>query len=210
MLRAIRNRLPLILATWISLFIGVQSATSFEYHELGAFGVGDNWKATLSIDEDDGAKSCMLVNTNPADETFALTLKEDGTAQVNLLYETLIVDEAKTLDIELQIGKLTWTLEDTRFMPDSSDNTTFAMFDFGTRDRINEFMDDLTGAPVVTLHEPGDDEPFSVWLFDGYDEALERIRQCRSYITATSQDESPRPEPRPASTSELKPGEKRI
>ena len=209
MLRAVRKRLPLILATWLSLFLGVQSATSMESFPIGSFGPGDNWDVALSID-DDGVKSCYAITTNGDRETFALSLKEDDTADLNLLFPSVIVSDDKILDIELRIGVLTWTLEDTRFLPDREDGDNFALFEFGDRAKIDEFMDDLKGAPIVTLHQPEEDDPYSTWFFDGYAEALDRIRMCRSYITAPTSGTTPRPESRPASTSELKPGEKKV
>lgn len=211
MLRAIRKYLPLILASWISLFLGLTSANAGDSHLLGKFGANEDWVTSLFVDED-GSSKCIALTTNPSDETFAVFMEDDGAISLHMVFEDLVVDAQKTLDVELKIGRLTWTLEEMIFTPDTNDRDTIASFDFPVKSRADEFLDDLTGSMIVTLHDVGDPEPFSIWFFDGYVEALAATRKCHSYITPqVSGKHRPRsrPQPRPASSFELKPGEKK-
>lgn len=185
MLRSLaRKYLPLTLATWFSLFIGLSPINAVESHLLGKFGTNDNWTAVLG-EFDDSSLQCMASTTNAEDESIGIFLKQDGSASLMVLYPHLIVPQDKLMSMEMRVGNITWTLEDSAFERDVLEDETVVTFYFPSEDKSLEFLLDLTKSPVVTLHEPGVDTPFSLWFFDGYTDALRTIQQCQSRIRTT-------------------------
>lgn len=203
MLRSLaRKYLPLALATWFSLFLGLSAANAVESHPLGTFGMNGNW-TTAVADNGTGGFQCVAMTTNSDDESFGIFLQADGTVSLMLMYNQLIVPHEKTMDMEIHVAGIRWTLEDTSFEPDQAEQETFVMFDFSSREKGIEFLTDLAKADLVTLREPGSSETFSLWFFDGYVEALGAIQQCQTRIRNGVSDEAPR------GNTALKPGEQK-